>query len=182
MRGRRSASRRLIVPFGARRHQRGRSATALLRAAGGSGIRRAARRRRAPPGGSGRCATAGSGCRSVPRSAQFDAGQGGAHGLSSGRRGLRHAVWNAEDDLAVSLALRLCDAVPGILNLPQDGQGVRVESPAGRRQFDPAWQAVKERLAEFVFELCELLAERGLRDMDRGGGLGEAACSAMARK
>ncbi|MPN19387.1 hypothetical protein SDC9_166756 [bioreactor metagenome] len=82
---------------------------------------------------------------------------------------------DAENDFADDFALGLGDAVPGIVDLAQDGQRMRMESAAGRCQFDAAWQALKERLTEFVLQLRQLVAERRLRDVDRAGGLGKAA-------
>lgn len=57
----------------------------------------------------------------------------------------------------------------------QHASGPFVESAAGLGGDDAPRQAVEQGLAEFLFEFGDLLAERGLGDVEPGGGAGKAA-------
>jgi len=63
--------------------------------------------------------------------------------------------------------------LPGDRSPLDEGFGVDPQSLAGRGEHGLAASAMEKRRAEFAFEIADLLAERGLREVQAGGGPGE---------
>src|SRR5439155_25355178 len=63
----------------------------------------------------------------------------------------------------------------GVRNLPQNSFGARQERLAELSHPHTAAQAVKQFGAKFIFELADLLRQRGLRQVFLLGGASEAA-------
>ena len=73
---------------------------------------------------------------------------------------------------------RLDFAVDGLaqfLKLPQDDLRSSIENPACRRRCDAGHRALEQFDLQFVFEHCQLLAQRGLGNASDRSGTGNAA-------
>ena len=88
---------------------------------------------------------------------------------------LHRRIGHADRHVARDLAARSLDVALGGLHRPQDRFGVRIEPLARRRRLQPARLAVEQAMAEFGFQIGQVVAQRRDRDAQLAGRRGEAA-------
>ena len=85
-----------------------------------------------------------------------------------------------EPHAALLAGEQLADLELGEREPVERGAGVLDQQRAGRGQLRPAARAVDERRADLGLERGEVLGDRGLGEVERGGGAGQRAGSAIA--
>ncbi len=88
----------------------------------------------------------------------------------------------AENDATALIAGHLADFHYGIADVAQDSFGARKKCAAKRRQAGFTAQAVKEACTKLVFELEDLLEERGLGHADLRRAAGEIAAASHGQE
>jgi hypothetical protein len=87
----------------------------------------------------------------------------------------RLGVGGGEDKLSAILSLELLPDLFQVVRFVQDAPGDAEDGLAGLGDGDDAFAVAHEdRYAQLLFQLLDLLADAGLRGIQRGGGIGDA--------